>query len=347
MGQPDLAMDAGGYAFLRDFSVTVVDNASTDGVIDYLRQHHPEVVILRNARNLGFARAHNQAIALARARWSKRFHGINHETGDQYVLVTNPDLILESDFLECLVAAADTHPESGSVGGKLLKIVAERAGDVLVAPRQTNIIDSTGLKIGRSRRVVERGAGEEDQGQYSGGRVFGISGALALYRVSALDDVRFDDEYFDDDFFAYKEDIDLAWRLQLRGWQAWYDPRAVAYHYRAAAGSVRRTPLVALRERHKKSAFVNFLSTRNHLLLLWKNDDWSNRFRHLLWIVPYELGRLLLVIFTEPRTFTAYLSALRLLPRMREKRAYSLSIRKISPAEFRTWLCNPTSPSSS
>lgn len=325
----------------QDFFVTVVDNASTDGVLDWLRAEYPQVAALRNTRNLGFARGHNQAIALARARWSRQpLAPMNRSIGaeeDRYVLVTNPDVVLASDFLEKLVAAADSHPEFGAFGGKLLRIVAERAGDVLVEPRKTTVIDSTGLKIARSRRVVERGAGEEDTGQYTDGPIFGISGALALYRMSALDDIKFDDEYFDDDFFAYKEDVDLAWRMQLRGWGAWYEPRALAYHYRAAVGSERRTPWTALRERRRKSSFVNFLSTRNHLLLLFKNDDIANRLRHLPWILTYELGRFLLVLFTEPWTLKAYFSALRLTTRMRSKRSFAFSIRKNSPADIRKW----------
>lgn len=329
----------------RDFSVIVVDNASGDGVIEWLRANHPETVTLRNTRNLGFARGQNQAIALARARWQRdptclparqALQSVG-SLAERYVLMTNPDLVITPDFLERLVEAADKHPEAGVVGGKLLKIVAERAGDVLVLPRKTTILDSTGLKIARSRRVVERGAGEEDRGQYDSGPVFGISGALALYRMSALDDIKFDDEYFDDDFFAYKEDVDIAWRLRLRGWEAWYEPRAQAYHYRAAAGSERRSLLTAFRERRRKSSLVNFLSTRNHLLLNWKNDDRTNWLRHLPWILTYELGRFLLILFTEPRILRAYTSALRLLPRIRQKRAYSFSIRKTLPQQIRHW----------
>lgn len=338
---PALFASLGAQTF-QDFSVTVVDNASTDGVLDWLRAEYPQVATLRNTRNLGFARGHNQAIALSRARWSRQVdkptdRSVGLSDARRYVLVTNPDLVLAPDFLERLVVTADSHPEVGSFGGKLLRIVAERAGDVLVEPRKTTTIDSTGLKIARSRRVVERGAGEEDTGQYADGPVFGISGALALYRMTALDDIKFDDEYFDDVFFAYKEDVDLAWRMQLRGWGSWYEPRALAYHYRAAVGSERRTPWTALRERRRKSSFVNFLSTRNHLLLLFKNDDIANRLRHLPWILIYEFGRLILVLFTEPGTLKAYFAALRLFPRMRSKRSFAFSIRKTSPHDLRKW----------
>lgn len=322
----------------QNFFVSVVDNASTDGALDWLRSVYPQTATLRNTRNLGFARAHNQMIALARARWAREPTNQNRGSlQERYVLVTNPDLILASDFLEQLVRTADIHSEVGSFGGTLLKIFADHAGDDMSSPRRTTYIDSTGLKILRSRRVVERGAGKENRGQYAAGPVFGISGALALYRMNALEDVKFDNEYFDEDFFAYKEDVDLAWRLQLRGWDAWYEPRAVAYHYRAAAGTERRTPWAALTERRKKSAFVNGLSTRNHLLLLWKNDDRTNRLLHLPWILMYECCRFILILLTEPGTFKAYGAAFRFLPRMLRKRAFSFSIRKRTPRDMRRW----------
>ncbi len=76
-----------------------------------------------------------------------------------------------------------------------------------------------------------------DNGQYAEAeRVFGLSGALVMYRATALQAVRFEDEFFDHDFFAYKEDVDLAWRLQHLGWDAWYEPRAIAHHYRGMYG---------------------------------------------------------------------------------------------------------------
>lgn len=315
----------------RDFSVIVVDNASTDGVADWIRNNYPEVIILRNTKNLGFARAHNQAIALARSMWEK-----SPSEGEPLVLVTNPDIVLTPTYCETMVRAADGNPIAGSFGGKLRKIFPSTSDGG--PPTFSRVIDTTGLRAYRSRRFVERGAGEDDRGQFDeSGTVFGVSGALALYRMNALEAARCDDEIFDDDFFAYKEDVDLAWRLQLLGFDAWYVPSALAYHWRGAYGSERRGMGRAVRERSIKSPFVNFLSTRNHCLLLQKNDERANVIRHLPWILPAELGRFLYVLLREPRTLGAYLDCLRLRSKMKPKRAAIVAKRKRTTADIRRW----------
>src|SRR3989344_3182641 len=117
-------------------------------------------------------------------------------------------------FLEKLVAFADTQPAGGSFGGKLLRLRSEAVntddGDSLRDVLRTNMIDSAGLRITRGRKVFDRGSGQQDRGQYERSEeVFGISGACALYRRSALDEIKVNGEYFDVDFFAYKEDADV------------------------------------------------------------------------------------------------------------------------------------------
>lgn len=302
---------------MRDFFVIVVDNASTDGTAEFVRAHYPDVVILENAKNLGFARAHNQAIELARSMWAK---SADYDPEHAYALVTNPDIILTPTYAETILRAAEARTEAGSLAGKLLKVAwgdpAEPAENITL----TETIDTTGLKIYKSRRAVERGAGERDEGQYAAGEVFGVSGALALYRMSALGSIKMAGEYFDNAFFAYKEDVDMAWRLRRAGWTAWHDPRAVAYHFRGAYGSEQRSAATAFKERRAKSGLVNFLSTRNHLLLLAKNETWQSFLRHAPWIIPQEIGRLIYVALAEPATLRAYFAALRLLPTVWRKR---------------------------
>src|SRR5690606_29109153 len=96
---------------------------------------------------------------------------------------------------------------------------------VLVDGRR--VLDTTGHVAFRTRLFRNRGEGQPDDGAYDRpDEVFGVSGALALYRLAALDDVALDGQVYDEDLFAYWEDVDLDWRLQLRGWQAWYEPGA-------------------------------------------------------------------------------------------------------------------------
>ena len=98
--------------------------------------------------------------------------------------------------------------------------------------------------------------------------VFGASGAAALYRRAALEDVAYPGgEVFDERFFAYREDADLAWRLQRRGWRCLYWPAARAFHARGLKPEAHRAG----------TALINRLSVRNRFLLRWANADWRWR----------------------------------------------------------------------
>lgn len=315
----------------RDFSVLVIDNASTDGVVDFLREEYPEVTVLRNFNNTGFAPAHNQGIKYAMSNWR------NEPLAERYVLVTNPDIIFTPKFLETLVARADAAPSTASFGGKLLRVMRQGEGELIETVR-TDVIDSTGLRIMRNRRSVDRGQGEHDTGQYDRDTdIFGVSGALVLYRASSLDAVRVGEEYFDHDFFAYKEDTDLAWRFQLQGLGSLFVPEAVAYHFRRAGGKEKAGPFEMLRNRKTKSPFINYLSQRNHPLMLVKNEHFTNLLLHAPWIVPYELAKFFSILILEPRTLRAVKDFWKYLPRMLEKRRTVMAKCRVSASQMRKW----------
>jgi len=291
----------------RDFSVLIIDNNSHDQTVEYVSRNWPQVKILKNSRNSGYSRAHNQGIMA---------------TDSEYVLVLNPDIILEPDFLARLVEIADKKKRVGSFAPKLLKMKfhhidhcdqhtpQQQSSGAMINPDwcviKTDLIDSTGLVIRKTRRVLDRGQGEPDTGQYDKKlEIFGVSGACAFYRRKALEDIRsaVDNfagltkskrrviyEYFDKDFFAYQEDIDLAWRLAWRGWEALYVPEAQAYH-------VRR---VAVSHRLNQSGLVNFLSFRNHLWLLIKNEAITNFLRDFFYIFSYQAAKILYLLLTRP-----------------------------------------------
>ena len=105
------------------------------------------------------------------------------------------------------MAATPGHPEVGAFGGKLLRAFGENVGDeVFKEVVRSDRIDSVGLNPHRNHTVTDRGAGELDEGQYKKQeKVFGISGALALFRASALEDIRFGDEVLDHDFLPTKK----------------------------------------------------------------------------------------------------------------------------------------------
>jgi GT2 family glycosyltransferase len=310
-----------------DFILLIIDNASTDGTVEFVREKYPGAAILRNTRNLGFARGHNQGVAYAKA----------HLKGtDPLVLVTNPDIVLEPDFLEKLVDSVDRRPEFGSACGKLLKMRRVGEGE-FVEGEKTDTIDSTGLLMMKSRRVADRGAGERDAGQFDRTEgVFGVTGALGLYRLKALEDVGLEDGPFDESFFAYKEDIDLAWRLRLSGHGALYSPAARAYHYRTAAGRARAGVREVVAGRRGRSQLIRRLSYRNHLLMLVKNEQGANFIRHFPRVLAYELGKLLYCLLREPASLRGLVSFLAMLPSVLRKRR-SIMRKAVPAGEIRKW----------
>jgi GT2 family glycosyltransferase len=191
----------------RDFVTVVVDNGSTDGTAEYLRERWPEVKVLALEQNLGFAAAVNRGIGLGR---------------EEYVALVNNDVELEPHWLEITVGTLDRAPNAGSVASKLLEW------------ERRNFLDGAGDLVGWDGYCVRRGKGERDRGQHDGTRqVLSACAAAALYRRSAFDDVG----AFDERFFAYIEDVDWGLRAQLAGWDCVYEPTAVAYHVGGVSSS--------------------------------------------------------------------------------------------------------------
>ncbi|MFZ5365115.1 MAG: glycosyltransferase family 2 protein [Patescibacteria group bacterium] len=295
----------------RDFSLLIIDNGSTDDTLSLIKEKYPHLKIVTHSDNQGFAKAHNQAI---------------HWTKSDYVLTLNQDIVLEPDFLERLVDFMENHPESGSVTGKLRRWQANQ---------KTKYIDSIGFQIYKNHRVVDLGSGELDEGQYDDvSEIFGVSGAAPLYRRSALEEVMENSQFFDEDFFSYKEDVDLAYRLQWQGWKSYKVPQAVAYHDRSVSGPVNQMSKGQIaKNRRLKSKFANYHSYRNHLYMLTKNAP-----RLTGRIFFYELIKILYISFAEPGTLKAFGEYWRNRKRFLEKRRVIMAGKKVEFTEVQKWL---------
>lgn len=241
----------------RDRELIVIDNASSDGSVALARRNESARVLV-NETNAGFAAAANQGI---------------REAKGEFVLLLNPDVSLQPDYLERLVGAVVDRV--GAATGKLLRGV----GDSI---EPTTVIDSKGIRMTRGGRHFDIDNGLEDRdGEETVREVFGVSGAAALYSRRFLDDVAVRGEVFDETFFAYREDADLAWRGRLFGWKAVYVPSAVAYHVRRVTPEARRT----------LPPEINFHSVKNRFLLRLKNESAYLALRN----APFELTRDLIV----------------------------------------------------
>lgn len=305
----------------RDFSILLWDNASTDGSAEIAGRNRELLEQLRISRvNVGFSAAHNQIIA---------------STSSEYVLVLNPDVVLDPHFIERLVQALDRDPGSGSATGKLWRWPGEEAkpGPTLTSGHaatgiQGRILDSTGIYFTTNQRHLDRGSGEHDRGQYDTREyVFGPSGAAAFYRRKMLDDIKTGDEYFDEDFFVYREDADVAWRAQWLGWRCLYVPEARAFHVRRVLPE--RRPLLP--------RDINMHSFKNRFLLRVKNMDAGTYLRFLLPITCRDLLALGYVLSREHYSLRAIPLLLDALPRARSKRRSLISRRRVSPREMRAW----------
>jgi GT2 family glycosyltransferase len=282
-----------------DLDVVVVDNASGDGSAELARTY-PHVRVVENPTNRGFAPAANQGAAIARAG------------GSDALLLANFDVRLQPGYVAAAAGALAADARRGSVQGKLLRTAPGPGGEP--------IIDTTGHIAFRTRLFRNRGEGTPDDGRFDTAEpVFGVSGAVALYRLAALEDVAVDGEIFDEDLFAYWEDIDLDWRLNLRGWSCWYEPAALGWHERGGAGP-------------RRSAVVERLNFVNRLHVIVKNDDTRSLLRALPGVGVTTVLKAGELALTVPGAFLASFPELRHLPASVRKRRRIHAAATVDPA---------------
>jgi GT2 family glycosyltransferase len=209
----------------RDFEIIIADNASADGSLDLLARDYGEAQVIRLDRNRGFTGACNAGLRAGRG---------------EFLILLNNDTEAAPDWLAEVKAAFERHPAAGIVASKMLLY------------DRRNILHTAGDIFKTDGTPGNRGVWQADQDQFAEGPVFSANGGSAAYRRTLLDQIG----YLDDDFFFSCEDVDLAWRAQLAGWQAIYAPRAVVYHKLAATGG---------------GATASFYDGRNFIYLLVKD----------------------------------------------------------------------------
>lgn len=287
--------------------VVVVDNASLDGTRPLLSRYEGRVRVKYNNTNTGFAAAQNQAMALSNSDW---------------VLVLNPDVVLQPGFIEQLIEAGEKDDKVGTVCGRLLAI--GRDLDPLLEP----LIDTAGIYFTPEMRHFDRGWHEPDDGRYRKMEyVFGASAAAAVYRREMVADVSERGSFFDPDFFSYREDADVAWRAQLLGWRCLYVPNAGAHHVRSVGPG----------RRHAVPSAINMHSVKNRFLMRIKNMT-GGLYRRF-WL-PVTVRDLLVIggcLFWEPRSLPAFWRLAKCLPRTLEKRRWIMSRRRVTDESLARW----------
>lgn len=208
--------------------IVVVDNGSVDESVE-IAKRFKGVIVIENQKNEGFAGGVNPGL-----RWAL-------ENDYQFIGLFNNDAVAEETWAEEIIKIHKKHSGAGGVAGKLLK-------------RDGKTIDSTGdlysvwgLPIARQRNEKTSLAIDKVEA------VFGATAGACIYKSKAVRDVGF----FDERFFAYYEDTDYNFRLQLAGWKNFYTPGAVAYHAIGATSG-------------KMSGFTTYQTLKNLPMLFWK-----------------------------------------------------------------------------
>ncbi len=299
----------------RDYEVSLWDNASTDDSLAIASEQGSYLGAMHASRNnIGFCAAQNRII---------------ESNASEYVLVLNPDVVLEPEFLAILVGALEEDSSAGSATGKLWRWQDDGHAEIALPQHAAGrILDTTGMYFTPNQRHLDRGSEEPDLGQYETPQyVFGASGAAALYRREMLEDVKSGTEYFDESFFAYREDADLAWRAQWLGWKCLYVPQARGYH-------VRR---VLPHRRAELAADINMHSFKNRFLLRIKNMDMATYIRFFLPIRARDALAFAYVLLREPSSLRALPLLWKAFPRAWQQRKEIRRKRRVSPQEVRSW----------
>jgi len=185
--------------------VILVDNASSDGSVEWVKREFPQIKIIVNFTNVFFSQGMNTGI--------KEAHG-------DYILCLNNDVRLSQEFLEEILRYLNSSSRIGMACPKIYDWKGRK-------------LDSCGQSISLWGTPKDRGKGRRDSSRFSEvEEVFGPGGIAVIYLREMLEEIKEDGEYFDETLKIFYEDLDLAWRARKKGWRCIFVPSAVAFHYR-------------------------------------------------------------------------------------------------------------------
>jgi len=185
------------------YEVIIIDNASTDESVEYIKDNYAEFTLIQNLENLGFATAVNQGIKASNA---------------EYVFLLNNDTELEVECVSNLLNCIDNDETIFSVSSKMIQ------------NQDRNLIDDAGDEytiLGFTQKV---GNNKSSELYRSKREIFSACAGAAIYRRGIFDIIG----YFDENFFAYMDDVDISYRARIYGFKCVYCPDALVYHHVSA-----------------------------------------------------------------------------------------------------------------
>ncbi|MGY8786798.1 MAG: glycosyltransferase family 2 protein [Fidelibacterota bacterium] len=217
------------------FEIIVSENASSDGSQAWVKENHPDVILVENDKNYGYAGGCNRGANLAKGK---------------YLLFLNNDTIQDPNWLQPLVDRLESDSSIAAVQPKILNYYKRDVFDY--AGGSGGFMDIFCFPFARGRLFLNQ---EKDTGQYDEAQsCFWASGTAMMVRKDIFESAG----KFDETFFAHMEEIDLCWRFQAMGFQIWAEPKSIVYHKNAVS-----LPMHS----HRKY----YLNHRNSLLMLFGN----------------------------------------------------------------------------
>lgn len=302
-----------------NYEIILVDNGSTDGSVELVKRKFSNIKLIKLNENTGFARSNNIGM-------NKAFE----DEDVKYIACLNNDTKVDENWLMELVRVAQSEEKIGMCQSKLLLF------------SNPELIDRAGFQISYDGfgRVIGSGDREKLAIYNKNREIFGADGAAVLYKREMLEDINLNNEFFDEDFFAYAEDLDLAWRARLMGWICIFVPNAIIYHVHSATGGYR-------------SIFKAYHLERNRIWLIVKNFP----LKYLILSIPYLAKKYIsLIIGTKKERciarefiekysvldtikvlFSAYFGALKKIPTMIKKRYQIQKNKKVGSTEINLW----------
>ena len=255
-------------------NIYIADNASTDDSISLIENNFPSVKIIQNQLNEGYAKGYNDALK---------------DLKEKYFVLLNSDIEVTDNWIEPIINLMEENPNISACQPKILDYNNKDSFEY--AGASGGYIDNLGYPFTRGRIFDEI---EPDNNQYDDVKeIFWASGACFFVRADHFNEVN----GFDNDFFAHQEEIDLCWRLKIKGYQIMVHPRSVVYH--VGGGTL-----------DDSSPFKTYLNFRNNLFMLTKNLNFFSLLITLYFRLPLD-GIAALTFLMKKNGFSHLLAVLR------------------------------------
>ena len=233
-------------------NIYIADNASTDDSISLIENDFPSVKIIQNQLNEGYAKGYNDALK---------------DLKEKYFVLLNSDIEVTDNWIEPIINLMEENPNISACQPKILDYNNKDSFEY--AGASGGYIDNLGYPFTRGRIFDSI---ESDNNQYDDVKeIFWASGACFFVRADHFNEVN----GFDNDFFAHQEEIDLCWRLKIKGYQIMVHPRSVVYH--VGGGTL-----------DDSSPFKTYLNFRNNLFMLTKNLNFFSLLITLYFRLPLD-----------------------------------------------------------